>query len=46
MSVLGGHEGNIIEKGTFELALEGLLGFHRMGSAIPSERNKLKKNQS
>ena len=46
MIVLRGHEGNIIEEGTFELGLEGSLGFHRMESAIPSERNRLKKNQS
>lgn len=32
MIVLEGQEGNVVEEGTFELGLEGSVGFHRMKS--------------
>lgn len=46
MIVLRGQEGNVIEERTFELGLEGSVGFHRMKIAILSERNSFRKISS
>lgn len=40
--VLSRQEGNAIEQGTILLDLQGSVEFHRMGRALPSERNNLK----